>query len=212
MKKVIVVLRRLFSFHKYPRYITDVYIHTVLRFFWSSQGMKYGKGTSWLGIPIISLIPGSEIVVGRNCLCCSRSDQTALGVNHPIVLRTLSKTAELHIGSNVRMSGTTICAVKSITIGDRCVIGANVTISDTDFHSLDPQIRSSNNDSFLAISKPVQIGNDVFIGGGSVILKGVCIGNSAVIGAGSVVAKDIPAMTIAAGNPAKVIKTNFLSK
>lgn len=149
---------------------------------------------------------GSTILVGEKCLICSRSDQTALGVNHPVVLRTLSETAELRIGSQVRMSGTTICAMDKVIIGGRCVIGANVTIADTDFHSLNPLLRGSPDDAKHAIRRPVLIGDDVFIGGGSTILKGVHIGNEAVVGAGSVVTKDVPPRMIVAGNPAVPIR------
>lgn len=54
---------------------------------------------------------------------------------------------------------------------------------------------------------PIVIGNDVFIGARSIILKGVTIGDAAIIGAGSVVTKDVPAGAIAAGNPAKIVRT-----
>jgi acetyltransferase-like isoleucine patch superfamily enzyme len=103
------------------------------------------------------------------------------------------------------MSGTTICAADKIIIGDRCVIGSNVTIADTDFHSLDPEIRSSLEDSRFAKTKSIEIGSDVFIGGGSIILKGVCIGRGSVIGANSVVTKSISERVIVAGNPARPI-------
>jgi len=105
------------------------------------------------------------------------------------------------------MSGTTICAARSVIIGDRCVIGANATIVDTDFHSIDPLDRASQVDADLASCREVLIGDDVFIGGGSYILKGVRIGNGAVIGAGSVVTKDVPPLAIVAGNPARVVGT-----
>jgi acetyltransferase-like isoleucine patch superfamily enzyme len=143
--------------------------------------------------------------IGEGCLICSRSEQTALGVNHRVVVRTLREGAILRIGNGVRMSGTTICAAKSVVVGDRCVIGANVMIADTDFHSLDPGIRSSLEDAAQASSRPVQIGKDVFIGGGSFILKGVSIGDRAVIGAGSVVTRDVEGGTVVAGNPARVV-------
>ena len=110
-----------------------------------------------------------------------------------------------NIGEGVRMSGTTICAVERVVIGDRSVIGANVTIADTDFHSLDPSICSSPNDGDAAIVRPVQIGSDVFIGGGTYILKGVSIGDRAVMGAASVVTRDVPPDTIVAGNPAREV-------
>jgi len=143
--------------------------------------------------------------IGDNCVICSRSEQTALGVNHPVVLRTMRPTAQLRIGSAVRMSGTSICSAARVTIGDRCVIGANVTIVDTDFHSLTPAIRSSDEDAQKARVIPVEIDSDVFIGGGCFILKGAKVGRGAVIGAGSVVTGSVPAGCIFAGNPARQI-------
>lgn len=172
---------------------------------WQRAGARFGKHIIWLGRPIVSIAPGSTLGIGSNCLICSRASQTALGVNHPVILRTLRPGAKLIVGSGVRMSGTTICAAESITIGDRCVIGANVTIVDTDFHALDAVARASQDDFHFTTHKPVEIDDDVFIGGNSLILKGVKIGRQAVIGAGSIVVKDIPAGMMAAGNPAVVI-------
>ena len=59
------------------------------------------------------------------------------------------------------------------------------------------------------IDAPTEIGNDVWIGHGAIILGGVKIGDGAIIAAGSVVTKDVPSMTIVGGNPAKVIKKRF---
>ena len=129
----------------------------------------------------------------------------ALGVNHAIIIRALKSGALLSIGSRVRMSGVTICAATKIVIGDRCVIGANATIVDTDFHSMDPSVRSSIEDFADAASRPVIIGNDVFVGGNSIILKGVTIGSGAVTGSNSVVTKNVPTGIIVAGNPAKPV-------
>ena len=56
------------------------------------------------------------------------------------------------------------------------------------------------------------IGDNVWIGGGAIVLPGVTIGNNAIIGAGSVVTRDIPADTVAAGNPARVLKTLEIAK
>jgi len=93
------------------------------------------------GMPVISIYPGSECRIGEGCMLISVSFATALGVNHPVVLRTLSRKAEIEIGSHVGISGGSICAARSIVIGDWTMIGANVTITDTDFHSLSPQMR-----------------------------------------------------------------------
>jgi len=167
------------------------------------KGIQVGQRIHWLGLPIITREPGTTITIGNNTVVCSRSRDTALGVNHPVVLRTLRSGAILNIGDGVRMSGTTICAAISVEIGARTVIGANVTIVDTDFHALDPVIRSSPADSTHALAVPIFVASDVFLGMGSMILKGVHIGQGAVVGAGSVVTKDVPPYTIVGGNPAR---------
>jgi len=196
-----------FSPFKIAHFLSDRYIRFVLQTLWRKQGVVLGEKIVWLGKPILVLVPGSTISIGDRCLICSRSEQTVLGVNHPVILRTLCAGADLRIGAGVRMSGTTICAAERVVIGDRCVIGANVTIVDTDFHALDPIARSSQEDAQRAAHKPVVVGDDVFICAGSIVLKGVRIGKGAVIGTGSVVTKSIPDMTVAAGNPARVVRS-----
>lgn len=171
MSQLFKIIKWIFSFHKYPRYLVDLYVHCVMQPVWHSRGIVLGKKIVWLGLPIITTIKGSSLSIGDRSMLCSRSTQTALGANHPIVIRTLTRDAVISIGTHVRMSGTTICAATRILIGDRCVIGTNATIVDTDFHSLDPVMRSSPDDALSAISKPVIIGNDVFIGVSSTILK-----------------------------------------
>ncbi len=96
-------------------------------------------------------------------------------------------------------------AAKRIEIGNRVLLGANVTITDTDFHPLDAHERVTN--PVAGKNKPVKIEDDVFVGMNTVILKGVIIGRGAVIGANSVVTADVPAEVVAAGNPARVIRS-----
>ena len=110
----------------------------------------------------------------------------------------------IKIGNYVGISNTTIVADVSVVIGDWTNIGGDTKIYDTDFHSLDPDIRY-NGDTDIK-SKSVVIGSKVFIGGHCIILKGVTIGNGAVIGAGSVVSRNVPSNEIWAGNPAKFIR------
>ena len=86
-----------------------------------------------------------------------------------------------------------------ITIGDGTLVGHNVTIATLN-HDYNPNNRAS------ITPKPVKIGKNVWIGSDSTILPGVEIGDGAIIGAGSVVTKSIPANTIAAGNPARIIR------
>jgi acetyltransferase-like isoleucine patch superfamily enzyme len=105
------------------------------------------------------------------------------------------------------MSSTAIVCHNKIEIGDNVNLGGNVVIYDTDFHSLNPIERLNRElDIKGTKTKPVKIGNNVFIGAHSTILKGVFIGDNSVIGACSVVTKNVPENEIWGGNPAKFIK------
>ena len=95
----------------------------------------------------------------------------------------------------------TVLDEASVTIGDDCFIGPNVSIY-TACHSTNPVERNSRREW----AEPVSIGNNVWIGGSVTILPGVTIGDNVTIGAGSVVTKEIPSNSIAVGNPCKVIK------
>jgi maltose O-acetyltransferase len=88
-----------------------------------------------------------------------------------------------------------------VTIGDDVLIGPNVSIF-TATHLIDPNLRPKNAD----YTKAVTIGNNVWIGGGSIINPGITIGDNSVIGSGSVVTKNIPANVVAVGNPCKIIQ------
>lgn len=95
----------------------------------------------------------------------------------------------------------TIIDVAKVTIGDNCQMAPNVAIY-TAGHPVHPDTRNS----LYEYGVEVTIGDNVWIGGNSVILPGVHIGSNTVIGAGSVVTKDIPDWVVAGGNPCKVIR------
>ena len=97
--------------------------------------------------------------------------------------------------------GLTILDEAAVTIGDRVFIGPHCGLY-TVAHALDAAQRAQG----VMRSRPITIGNDVWIGGHTVVLPGVAIGDGAVIGAGSVVTRDIPAGVVAAGNPCRVIR------
>ena len=90
-----------------------------------------------------------------------------------------------------------VCLVR---IGDFCLFGPAVQIY-TPVHPMDAKLRRQQE-----FGKPVEIGSDVWVGGGAMILPGVRIGSRAVIGAGSVVTRDVPEGVFAAGNPCRVIR------
>jgi acetyltransferase-like isoleucine patch superfamily enzyme len=112
--------------------------------------------------------------------------------------------AQIKIGDRVGISGGSICAARLIEIGEDSMLGANVTIADTDFNSLRPHCRSGHSEPSIAVEEVI-IGKRVFIGTNAIVLKGVMIGDNAVIGAGSVVTRSIPA-NVAAGNPCRLIR------
>ena len=91
--------------------------------------------------------------------------------------------------------------VAPITIGDDVQIGPNVQLL-TPSHPIDPERRRAK----LESAKPIVIGNNVWLGGGVVVVGGVTIGEDSVIGAGSVVVNDIPPNVIAVGNPCRVVR------
>lgn len=113
--------------------------------------------------------------------------------------------AHMSTGINFKMSNSAFYCAERIEIGDNVMIGGSCRIWDSDFHPLNASQRAENpNESYS--TRPVRIGNDVFIGGGSIILKGTVIGDGSIIGAGSVVSGNIPPGQVWAGNPAKFIR------
>jgi acetyltransferase-like isoleucine patch superfamily enzyme len=172
----------------------------------SRAGVIIGVDVYFIGKPIVSLASGSLISLGPRTVLASKSEMTALGVNHPVVLRTLRPDARLEIGSDVGISGGTICAAFSVRVGDGCLIGANTTIVDTNFHPIASRARRYALPPEPNPGDGITIGRNVFIGTGAVILPGTNIGDDAAIGAGAVVKGQIaPGMTVA-GNPAKEIR------
>jgi maltose O-acetyltransferase len=90
--------------------------------------------------------------------------------------------------------------VCQVQVGDYTLFGPAVQIY-TATHPLNAQLRRTQE-----FGKPVEIGSDVWVGGGAIICPGVKIGDRAVIGAGSVVTRDVPPGVFAAGNPCRVIR------
>lgn len=199
------MIKKLLSFNRYPEFLNLVWWRVVTPFLVRRAGVTVNEGVEFYGQPIISLTPASRISIGEDATLCSDSRFTDLGINHPVVLRTLRPNATISIGNDTGLSGSSICAAISVTIGSNCLFGANVTVTDTDFHAMRAANRRHNNRHEDIGSAPVYIGDNVFLGTGAIVLKGVTIGENSVIGAGSVVTKNIPANSIAAGNPARVI-------
>ena len=109
---------------------------------------------------------------------------------------------QIHIGPGTFVNyGLTALDVVQIRIGANCQLANDIQLL-TPIHPLDPQPRREGWEA----GEPITIGDNVWIGGGAIVLPGVTIGDDAVVGAGSVVTKDVPARTVVAGNPARVIR------
>jgi acetyltransferase-like isoleucine patch superfamily enzyme len=160
---------------------------------------------STIGIPLIDVHPTGKCIIGSNLVMVNNARYATLGKVNRCKITVYSK-AKLVIGNNVGMSNVTIVATKDIILGNRVMIGAGVTIIDSDFHSMNSQHWFTKEDELYMKSLPVKIGNNVFIGMNSIILKGVLIGDDVRIVAGSVVTTNIPNNEVWGGNPAKFIK------
>ena len=108
----------------------------------------------------------------------------------------------IHVGKDfVANYNVTILDIAPVNIGDYCMIGPNTLIT-----TVGHPLTASGRRMKMAQAKPVNIGNDVWIGGNCVILPGINIGNNVIIAAGSVVTKDVPDNTLVAGIPAKKLR------
>jgi acetyltransferase-like isoleucine patch superfamily enzyme len=117
---------------------------------------------------------------------------------------SLSEDAQLEIGRNTYIGGRAMIKCSNlISIGNECAISWNVTLLDSDLHSLTTDELSLNSPG------PIIIKDHVWIGCNVTILKNVTIGRGSVIGAGSVVTRSVPDRCLAVGNPARVIKENI---
>lgn len=203
MKKYFPILFK--SLRYLSRYISNKFNYIACRIILNGNGVEYKKITT-NGVPFISIAREGKCVIGDNFSMNNNLRGNPIGRVQRCILFA-DNGAELIIGKNVGISSATLLSRKRISIGDNVKIGGGVCIYDTDFHSLDPDIRKdSTKDTFNANHAPVIIGDNVFIGAHSTVLKGVTVGNNSVVGACSVVTKNIPENEIWAGNPAKFIK------
>jgi acetyltransferase-like isoleucine patch superfamily enzyme len=122
------------------------------------------------------------------------------------------------VGDFTLLNGALLMAEERIEIGSHCLVSWNVGIADSDFHPLAPAQRLIDAEALAPFYKdrpprpklttrPVIIGDNVWIGMNAVILKGVTIGDNSVVAAGSVVTKSVEPNTVVAGNPAVPVKT-----
>lgn len=167
--------------------------------------VKYGNNLLLKGLPVIFNQKGASLTIGDNCVIKSSLLSNLVGLYSRTIIVTRTPEARINIGNNVGISGATIYARKSITIGDNVNIGGNVKILDNDFHPIETEARRVDDKSKIG-TRPIVIGDDCFIGCNSLILKGTTLGKGCVVGAGAVVCGQFEDNCIIAGNPAKIIR------
>lgn len=152
--------------------------------------------------------PGGRITIGHNVhFISSWRRATAASLSAPVRLRVFGPGAVIDIGDGCELSGTSITArSKAIRLGKNVLLGPNCVIVDSDFHAPWPCEDRAKQPGYER-DREVCIDDYAWIGMHSLILKGVHIGRGAIIGAGSVVTRDIPAMTVACGNPCRPVKS-----
>jgi acetyltransferase-like isoleucine patch superfamily enzyme len=147
--------------------------------------------------------------VHGNLLEALREDRLRVGRNtlfEPGVWITAPHQARVHIGSGTFLNlGVMVAALHLVEIGDHCMFANGCFITDAD-HRFDDPGRPVTWQGFTTRG-PTRIGDNVWCGANVVITTGVTIGERSVIGANSVVTADIPPFSVAAGAPARVIRT-----
>ena len=176
------------------------------RLYFRLYGANIGSNFKVFNHIYLSCGKNVNVTIGNNFLFMSGDSYNPLCRNMQGCI-SLNEGASLTIGDNVGISSACIWVHKSITIGNNVKIGGDCILLDSDCHSLDYLKRRDVVDQAYKVDKAIVIEDDVLIGTRCIILKGVRIGARSIIGSGSVVTKDIPADCVAAGNPAKVLRS-----
>ena len=144
--------------------------------------LRVGRGVRFLK-------KNCEVIIGTKVTLHRFSQISAWGTD---------RKAHVSIGNNSYIGDRTeIHAGNRISIGNNTLIAWDCLIMDRDYHKLNSEVEQY---------APVTIGNNVWIGCKSIILKGITIGDGAVVAAGSVVTRDVPSKALVGGNPARIIK------
>jgi hypothetical protein len=159
-----------------------------------------------MGFPIIYRSPGSRIIIGEGVTLVSNVKHNIAGINHPVILATLTDSAVIRIGNGSGCSGSVLCAVKGISVGMHVALGANCKIYDSDFHPVQPGKRLNQKSITDAKSAPIKIADHVWISEGALVLKGVEMGFGSVLSAKSVLTTHANPLSVYVGNPAVFVR------
>jgi hypothetical protein len=173
-------------------------------------------GLSWVITNGIKLIKGRRVTFGTGVIANHRlrikgpgrveihDNANLYAFRGTTWIETRTQTALIRVGTNARLNGPMLQADMLIDIGPDCILG-QAHVMDTDMHSL--AVDRRRNPEAPVRRAPVIIERNVWVARGAVILPGVTIGEGSVIGYGSVVSHDIPPGVVAAGNPARVVRS-----
>ncbi len=177
-------------------------------FFGPSSGVEWGKNVRLQNnFSLSAERPDARIRLGDRTIIYEKAQIEAYG------------RGEIQIGNSCILGDLRIYARQRILLGDRVLTSWNVLIQDFDSHPINPEERAVQVESICQgspqrslawnfPSAPIEIGDDVWIGAGSTVLKGVRVGPGSIIAAGAVVPRgDYPPRSVLAGNPARVVKT-----
>jgi acetyltransferase-like isoleucine patch superfamily enzyme len=164
------------------------------------KGLKVGKNVriDWNSNIVLHK---NRCVIGNNVVIQSLSRGYHAGMPFPSGILIDVKDAFVEIGDYSCIHGCYIHSQKGISIGERCAIASGVHIIDCNGHRLDSLDRNKDRDK----PESIVIGNNVWIGINSIILKGTSIGDNSVVSAGSIVKGHFPANSLISGNPAKIV-------
>lgn len=181
-----------------PYYLKKLYTqlqHLYVKHFIKPQLSSLGVGFTFMKPWHVKIFGGPIHIGSYATLIASPDNKVRLSV-----WSDRKTKGRIHIGDYCMICpGVRIGSADGIHIGDNCMLASNAYIADSDWHDIYNRIA-------LGKTKPVHIADNAWVGDGAVICKGVSIGQNSIIGAGAIVVKDIPPNSIAAGNPAKVIK------
>ena len=196
-------------------------LHFIMSFYHKFQ---YRKTLNQVKSSVSQIGTGLEISHGTRVRLIEGSDKKDIVLGSDVgffsgCLIVSSNHGKIIIGDHVRFQrNIRIYCVEKVVIGDYTAVSTNVCITDNNNHPINPEFRQymrttphgSNARSWIhSAHQPIIIGKNCWIGENCRIQKGVTIGDNSIIAACSVVTKDVPANCIAAGNPAKIVKTDI---
>ena len=168
----------------------------------AKEGVEVGEGTIVDAGTYVQVSKGASLSVGANCTLRSSQRGYHAGMPFPTGILVDYCGASVCLGDNTRVNGAYLHAQKRIVIGKNCVIAAGVNIIDTNGHELLSANRTVGRDAAVEIV----LGDNVWVGLNSIILKGTHIGDNSVVTAGSVVKGDFPRNSLISGNLAGKIR------